>query len=126
MTAQSEILLKPGTAADDANGMRDTGASPTTTDVAEPHSESRRVPYRSLRHGALGYGALGYGALGYGAFRAVDPADDLAAPRAMRVRALRDAVRSGRYAPSSEGVAEALLVWCVEPFPGPRALARAR
>ena len=116
MTTQSEILLKPGAAADDANGMRDTGASPTTTDVAEPHSESRRVPYRSLGHGALGYGA----------FRAVDPADDLAAPRAMRVRALRDAVRSGRYAPSSEGVAEALLVWCVEPFPGPRALARAR
>ena len=74
------------------------------------------MPYRSLGHGALGYGA----------FRQVDPADDLAAPRALRVQALRDAVRSGRYAPSNAGVAEALLVWCVEPFPDPSTLARAR
>lgn len=117
MPTESEILLKADAGADDANGMRNSGATSPAPDVAQPRSEPR--PARSYR-------SLGHGALGYGAFRAVDPADDLPAPRALRVSALRNAVRAGRYAPSSEGVAEALLVWCVEPFPGPNALARAR
>jgi hypothetical protein len=113
LTTRSEFVLKTGVAADDANGMRNSAAS------------GARAAPSSARH-AVPPGALGCGALGYGAFRAVAPADDLAASRALRVNALRNAVRSGRYAPLSEAVAEALLVWCVEPFPGPKALAHGR
>ena len=108
------IWLKAGAGPDDANGMRHQGAALPASDTPMPGGSRRALPRR----------ALGHGALGYQAFRAVDPTDDLAVPRALRVRALRDAVRSGRYSPSSDGVAEALLVWCVEPFPGPKTLAR--
>jgi hypothetical protein len=122
-------VLKTGMGADDANGMRNSRAPVPAPGVPNARPDARtvaRVEESPKGPGSRARAPFGPGALGYRAFRAVDAADDLVASRAMRVAALRNAVRSGRYAPSSEGVAEALLVWCVEPFPGPKALARAQ
>lgn len=58
-----------------------------------------------------------------GAIRTLDPADDLPAGRALRIARLRRRVRSRRYRPPTEEVAEAILAWVGVPEPGRTTLA---